>query len=74
MELIPIEDNTKFAPVIYAHWEKKNECHSRYSHYGFICCSNCGWGIPCRRMSQADYKWHYCPNCGAKMSDEELCP
>lgn len=50
------------APVIHARWEKRGS-----SWY----CTHCGIGyrITCGNIPASRHK--YCPNCGAKMDEEE---
>ena len=48
------------APVIHAHWIKNKG-------YMLSRCSACQNTIPLGR----EYKHKYCPNCGAKMDEEE---
>ena len=53
------------APVVHAHWIRFKERDSCYIH---MRCSACSayWSDP----SHSDY-FRYCPNCGAKMDEEE---
>lgn len=60
------------APVVHAHWDfwdydkydGRGEC---IIHHPMVRCSNCKHGF------RAKLLWvrSYCPNCGAKMDDEE---
>ena len=53
------------APVVHGHWIRFKEHDSCYIH---MRCSACSayWSDP----SHSDY-FRYCPNCGAKMDEEE---
>ena len=52
-------------PVVHGHWKYDNQYH-----WYRACCSECGY---CRVTDvEADRwnEWKYCPNCGARMSEE----
>ena len=53
---LPTEDVT---PIVRGKWEK----HSCYNNV--LICSNCNRG-----SNGFDEKYNYCPNCGAKMTEE----
>ena len=48
------------APVRHGRWEE-------YLIPNILCCSNCDWGIDPLCKSP------YCPNCGAKMHEDDFC-
>ena len=46
--------------------EVRHECWIEDGYYGEPCvCSYCG--EPCKDTVMGKPRWHYCPNCGAKM-------
>ena len=48
--------------VVHGRWEKSE-------HHGFLCCSECK-DVYISDEWQADGKWNFCPNCGAKMDGD----
>lgn len=60
---IPVAD---VAPVVHAHWEHHDD--DLYAGGGYNECTFCGWRI-------SDWIFvsvpNYCPNCGARMDEEE---
>lgn len=58
-----------YEPVIHAHWETDN--------YGYAILNEEGHtmylaGVPCSRCHvTGQTNWNYCPNCGAKMDEED---
>ena len=65
MEEIKAIPAAEVAPVVHGRWIRFKECDSCYVH---MKCSACSayWSDP----SHADH-FRYCPNCGAKMDEEQ---
>ena len=59
IEAIPAADVQE---VKRGRWIAADEQPYFRKHYHTMVCSECG--------KRRDGKWHYCPNCGAKMEDE----
>lgn len=56
IEDMPIAD---VEPVRHGHWDEDMEC------------SICGCLAPVSHVTGEEYAYDYCPNCGAKMDEEE---
>lgn len=58
------------APVRHGHWFKEigDEMLTAngFVHQNKYVCSCCGWSCCC----EFKLRWHYCPNCGAKMDGD----
>lgn len=54
-------------------WEKAyyEDCNGEDSCY-LAKCSNCGYAEHVFANWYVTSRWHYCPNCGAKMDGERL--
>lgn len=61
---ITTQEEADVAPIVRAKWVESEE-FPRYMQ-----CSNCGnCFIP--REFASEYKWHFCPQCGARIKDNE---
>lgn len=64
LDNLPIAD---VEPVRHGHWKVVND---GYGDKAYICeCSECKDTVWV--YTNADRKWNYCPNCGARMDEEE---
>lgn len=68
VDLIPSAD---VAPVRHGRWVEKPCIKSfKYTNVPVMECTECGITF-CDIISNHQYLYHYCPNCGAKMNLEE---
>lgn len=56
-------------PVAHGMW--KDKPNPQWEAYDIRYCTVCDWSIHKSKLRNADLNWHYCPNCGAKMDEDD---
>ena len=66
--LISIQPTIEAEPVVHGRWDVSGRYRFADGSLA-IRCSECGCAL--HEDEWQRYSWHYCPNCGAKMTEDE---
>ena len=67
IEALPTED---VAPVVHGRWEVSTD---EWYETDVYTCSKCREDYVLVEGTPKENLWHYCPNCGAQMHEDDFC-